>query len=627
MNWVTIIFSMASSACLLTALIHLFIWSRRRDAWEHLLFALAALGTASVAWCDLAMCHAASPAEFSTAARWIQPCLWLTLIPLALFVRLHLSAGRTWLLLAFLVMRTAVVGADFTTGQNLNFLEITDLHKTAWLGEIVSSPIGRANPWMWLGQLSNWVFLAYVADAAFSAWRRGSRRRALLVGGSIAFFLFAASMETAFIVWGHQPWPVMVSLFYLGIIMAMSYELGGEVLRAAQLDRDLRASAEQLSLAAEAVNLGLWFRHSGQSEFSVNNQFRELFGLGAKEQLYIEDFLHRLHPDDRESARQGIAAAFAGDGEYQTEHRVLLPSGEVRWIACQGRVNFDGDGQPGLFQGVSLDITRLKEADLVQQAHRNEIAHLARVASLGELSSALAHELNQPLSAILSNAQAAQLLLARKNQDLTEIHSILHDILVDDQRASEIIRRLRNLYKKSEFQPEPLDTNQLIQEVLKIMHYDLRAHSVSVVVQLTPDLPNIRGDRVQVQQVLINLILNAIDAMAQSDGGVRTLTPSSNLEADGRVRLSIADSGCGIAPGTEEDIFQPYHTTKPQGLGLGLSVSRSIARAHGGRLWAEKGTSAGATFHFTVPVWTGSPDEASDAALNKSHHSPQQTAH
>jgi len=172
MNWVTIIFSMASSACLLTALIHLFIWSRRRDAWEHLLFALAALGTASVAWCDLAMCHAASPAEFSTAARWIQPCLWLTLIPLALFVRLYLSAGRTWLLLAFLVMRTAVVGADFTTGQNLNFLEITDLHKTAWLGEIVSSPIGRANPWMWLGQLSNWVFLAYVADAAFSAWRR-----------------------------------------------------------------------------------------------------------------------------------------------------------------------------------------------------------------------------------------------------------------------------------------------------------------------------------------------------------------------------------------------------------------------------------------------------------------------
>jgi two-component system, LuxR family, sensor kinase FixL len=207
------------------------------------------------------------------------------------------------------------------------------------------------------------------------------------------------------------------------------------------------------------------------------------------------------------------------------------------------------------------------------------------------------------------------LLLARKNQDLGEIHGILHDILVDDRRASEIIRRLRNLYKKSEFQPEALDTNQLIQEVLKLMHYDLRAHSVSVVAQLTPDLPRIRGDRVQVQQVLINLILNAIDAMMQSEGGIRTLTPSSSLDNDGRVRLSIADSGVGIAVGKEEEIFQPYHTTKPQGLGLGLSVSRSIARAHGGLLWAEARVS-GATFHFTVPIWTNDSDVKNSVSIS-----------
>ena len=310
---------MTASACLLTAITHLFIWSRRRDTWEHLLFALAALGTAGVAWCDLAMCHASSPAAFATAARWIQPCLFLTLIPLAFFVRLYLSAGRTWFLWAFLVIRTAIVVLDFTFGQNINFLEITDLQKTVWLGETVSVPIGRANPWMVLNQLSNWTFLAFVADAGFSAWRRGNRRRALLVAGTIAFFLAAASVEAASIVWGQAPWPVTISLFYLGIVLAMSYELGGEVLRAAQLDRDLRASAEQLSLAAEAVNLGLWFKHSGHGEFSVNDQFRELFGVGPKGPLYIEDFLQRLHPDDRESARKDIAAAFSGDGEYQTE--------------------------------------------------------------------------------------------------------------------------------------------------------------------------------------------------------------------------------------------------------------------------------------------------------------------
>jgi PAS domain S-box-containing protein len=517
---------------------------------------------------------------------------------------------------------------DFTTGQNLNFLEIAGLEKIPWLGEMVSSPVGRSNPAMFVGQLSSLMLVVFVVDSAISAWRRGIRQRALLVGCSIVFFLVAASIQAALIVWGHRPWPVTVSLFYLGIILAMSYELGGEVLRAARLDRDLRRSAEQLSLAAEAVNLGLWYSQSGQGEFSANDQWRSLFGFAKADQIYIEDFLQRLHPDDRDKARESIAQAFRGDGSYQTEHRVLLANGEIRWIACQGRVNFDGHGQPGRFQGISMDVTRLKQADLEEQQHRNEVAHLLRVASLGELSSALAHELNQPLAAILNNAHAAQLLLAEKNHDLDEVHEILHDILTDNRRASEIIQRLRNLYKKSEFQPESLDANQLIEEVLKLMKFDLRARSVSVVACLTPGLPRIRGDRVQLQQVLINLVLNATDAMAQAAGGIRTLTPSSSVDPDGGVRISVADSGVGIAPGTEEQIFQPYHTTKPQGLGLGLSVSRSIMRAHGGHLWAENGASGGAIFHFIVPAWSDNTEgKSGDWGSKLIDPQPNQTAH
>jgi two-component system sensor kinase FixL len=243
-----------------------------------------------------------------------------------------------------------------------------------------------------------------------------------------------------------------------------------------------------------------------------------------------------------------------------------------------------------------------KLAQLETQARRNEAADLVRAASLGELSSALAHELKQPLSAILSNAQAGLLFLAQGNIDLDEIRDILRDIVEDDQRASDVIDRLRALMK-GQFQPQPLAANELIRDVLGLMHHDLTGREVQVVTELTPDLPCIRGDRVQLQQVLINLILNAEDAMSQAAQNGRTLTVRSG-RVEGRViQISVADTGSGIPSGDEEAIFESYHTTKPEGLGLGLSLSRSIVHAHGGRLWAENQASGGAEFHCTIPEW------------------------
>jgi two-component system sensor kinase FixL len=263
----------------------------------------------------------------------------------------------------------------------------------------------------------------------------------------------------------------------------------------------------------------------------------------------------------------------------------------------------NSENQPARLLGVSLDITQRKLAQLEAQAHRNEAAHLLRAASLGELSSALAHELKQPLSAILSNAQAGQLFLARGNIDLDEIRDILRDIVEDDQRASDVIDRLRALMKKGQFQPQPLAANELIRDVLRLMNHDLTGRAVRVVTDLTPDLPCIRGDRVQLQQVLINLILNAEDAMSQPAQTRRTLTVRSGRVEDRVIRISVADTGSGIPSGDEEAIFESYHTTKPEGLGLGLSLSRSIVHAHGGHLWAENQASGGAAFHCTIPEW------------------------
>jgi PAS domain S-box-containing protein len=606
MSWVTVIYSMTASACLTMALIHGVIWWRRRDAWANLLFMLAAMGTAMLAGCDLAEMRAESPAQFGLAIRWLHVPVWVITLSLAGFVRHYLRAGRTWLLWTVCGMRTLSLFLNFLTEQNLNYREITGLRQIAFLGEAISIPVGIVpNPWMLVGQLSSWALVVFVVDAATTVWRRGDRRLAVIVGGSIVFFVAAGIAQSALVVLGKLPSAATLSLFYLGVIVAMCYELGSEALRAAQLARDLRASEEQIALAAEAANLGFWFHEFARTEIWASDQWRVLFGFTKSERVHLDNFLQRLHPDDREMTRQTLAKANYGDGRHQTEYRILLPDGRMRWIASQGRVEFNRNGQPIRLRGVSLDITHSKQAEFEAQAHRNEVAHLLRVASLGELSSAVAHELNQPLAAILSNAQAAEVLLSRDKYDLEEIRQILRDIVTDDWRAREVIHRLRLLLKKSEFQPEPLEANELIKEVLKLMKFDLTARGVRVVTEFTTGLPSIRGDRVQLQQVLINLIFNASDAMAHPPESARILTLRSSRVEGSVIQISVLDTGSGIPPGDEETIFEPYYTTKPQGLGLGLSLSRSIVLAHRGRLWAENQSFGGATFHFAIPEWKG----------------------
>jgi C4-dicarboxylate-specific signal transduction histidine kinase len=219
---------------------------------------------------------------------------------------------------------------------------------------------------------------------------------------------------------------------------------------------------------------------------------------------------------------------------------------------------------------------------------------------LGELSGALAHELNQPLTAILSNAQAAQQFLRRDGADLDEVQEILKDIVDEDKRASEVIRRLRVLLTKGHVQLQPLDLNELVQDVLKIMRADLLYNGVSVNTELAPELPVVNGDRVQLQQVLLNLMINGCDAMADTPKHERNLVVRTELVAGEGVRVSVADQGCGIPPNVRERVFEPFITTKKQGMGLGLAVCRTIIAAHGGKLWVENNPGRGATFTFSL---------------------------
>ena len=357
-----------------------------------------------------------------------------------------------------------------------------------------------------------------------------------------------------------------------------------------------------MTLAAQAAEIEMWVWDISRGDVWMSSTGRARRGFGESEPIAFDRFLGSLHPDDRDSVRQSVEKSLKEGGEFEREYRIVRPDGETRWIATRGAVERDAMGAPVRMRGVSLDITPRRTAELEVLQQRSELAHLSRVTMVGELSGSLAHELNQPLTAILSNAQAAQRLLAREAPDLDEVREILKDIVDEDKRAGEVIRRLRLLLKKGELHQLPLDLSEVVQDVLRIMRSDLVNQGVTVGTELAPDLPAARGDRVQLQQVLLNLVVNGCDSMAGSLETERRLLVRTERDGNERVHVSVADRGCGIPPEKVTGIFEPFFTTKLHGLGLGLAVCRTIVSAHGGEIWATNNAGRGATVHFTLPA-------------------------
>lgn len=287
---------------------------------------------------------------------------------------------------------------------------------------------------------------------------------------------------------------------------------------------------------------------------------------------------------------------------FIAEERITDARGKMRWLQTVKRPIIDNDGSAKQMLGASTDITLRKETEIELREQRLELAHVARISTMGELAASLAHELNQPLTAILSNAQAALRFLSSKPADLEEVREILQDIVKDNSRAGEVIRRMRALVKKEELDFAPVDLASLIRDVVALVHSDAILQNIHIALELDDNLPPVQGDKVQLQQVMLNLLLNAFDAM--KDCPVHEREVKLQLERDGMgvIRASVSDCGTGLSGDKLDKIFQPFYTTKGEGLGMGLSICRSIIEAHGGRLWAENNTARGATFYFTIPV-------------------------
>ncbi len=856
MSWVTVIWSMGGGACLTLALMHLVVWWKDRTSRANLIFAVMAVAVAVLAALELAMMRAETPREFDVAVRWLHVPAWVIIVSLVIFVRLYLRAGRQWLAWAVIGVRTLSLILNFVLSPNINYREITALQHVSLLGESVSVPEGVPNPWTLLPQLSLLLLVIFVADATIAVWRRGERRQALMVGGSILLFTMAGTGEGVAITWGIISMPVTVSLFYQALVATMAYDLSYKVLRAAALARRLQASEaglreseqrfrivadsapvliwmsgldklctffnkpwleftgrsleqemgngwaesvhpddlqrclknyveafdarkpfvmqyrlrrhdgeyrwisdngvprydaqknfagyigscldvteliskedalrdskERIDLAAKAAGLVVWTWDIARDEVWLSDKDRVLFGFAQSEKLNAERVRNVVHPEDRQFVSQLVEKSLNTSEEIEAEYRVVLADGNVRWVTRRGRVEFDGDGKPACERGVLMDITGRKQADekfrlaveaspsgivlvdgegrivlvntqtekmfgysrgeLIGQsvemlvpkrfganhpAHRakfmavpkaramgagrelfarrkdgtefaieiglnpiqtadgvlvlaavaditarkqaevealqrrEEIGHLSRVAVMGELTASIAHELNQPLSGIISNASAGQRFIDRGDVDLREFRDLLADIVADGRRAGDVIRGIQTMVKKGGPTRQRLNVNDLVANVVHMINPNAMHHSCEVQTSLEPNLPPIEADPIQLQQVLINLVINAFDAMRNTPLSRRKVVIATERNGDGVICMSVRDYGTGIPEEARERVFEQFFTTKAKGLGMGLGIVRSIVESHGGTVAGENVDGGGARFHFTLPA-------------------------
>jgi len=446
------------------------------------------------------------------------------------------------------------------------------------------------------------IYQLALASVVVSAWYggRGPGLFALLisVGGVLYWFIpppdsFTLPVEYAF----------SLALFLaLGIVLT-EFSVGRR-----RVEHALEESEGRFRLMAETVPEILWIESiEPRGSLYVSSRYEKIWGRRIQD-LYRDPnvWLESVHPEDRDQVSSTYARWLAGEGadRLDVEFRIVRPDGETRWIHTRGSLIRDERGKPYRASGIAEDITEAKRAEEALIKAQTDLAHVTRATTMGQLAASIAHEVNQPLAAIVIGGNACQHWLAAEPPNLVQAREAALRIVKDATRAADVITKVRALTTKSPGRKDWVNINEAIGEVISLTRAEAQKCRVALQTRLSADVPPVLGDRVQLQQVLLNLIVNGIEAMSGPVDGPRDLIVGSAKEVPNGILVTVRDCGAGLDSGTAERLFDAFYTTKPGGMGMGLAISRSIIESHGGRIWATPNTPRGAVFQFTLPVGT-----------------------
>ena len=376
MNFVAVIWSMNAGACLTLAAFYGAVWSKQRANRAYLLFSCSAVAAAVISAFELRMMNATTVEQYQLLMRWIHVPVWVLTLSFVAFVRLYLHAGRPWLAWSIYVLRTVVLILNFVFPVS-DFNRITGIHHFSWAGDTISVPVGIPNPWGLLSQISLLLLLIFSIEATITVWRRGDRRRALLVGGSMVFGAILA-WHVPMVIWGIIETPFFLAFTYTGVVAAMGYELSRDMARAARLTRELEISEKRFNLAADSANLGMWEWDLEKDEIWVSPTRRAQLGFPPTGRITFEELISRWHEGDRDKVRQAVNDAIQQGKDYQAEFRFVRGDGSMQWVCARGRVQVDEKGDPKRLTGISLDVTARKEAEVLAQQQRGELERLTQ---------------------------------------------------------------------------------------------------------------------------------------------------------------------------------------------------------------------------------------------------------
>jgi PAS domain S-box-containing protein len=370
-----------------------------------------------------------------------------------------------------------------------------------------------------------------------------------------------------------------------------------------QAEEKRRESELLFRRLAENIQEVFWFDDpAGTRTIYVSPAYEKIWGRTA-ESLYQNplSWLQAIHPEDRERVRTLFTPANLAEGRFDVEYRILRPDGTIRWIHDRGFPVRDESGHVQCIAGLAEDVTSIKQAADRERQLLADLAHMGRLTTMGELASGLAHELNQPLAAIINYVDAGVRLLRTSTQTPPRVIEAMEAAAAEAERAGKIIHRMKNFLRRTEPRQSAVDANQLVQEALALAGRDMRLSSAHLQLDLASNLPPLLADRIQIEQVVLNLVRNALEAMQDTPAEERILTVRTRRASQGEAEIAVSDTGCGLPPETRNQLFQPFFTTKPNGMGMGLAISRTIAAAHGGRLEATPHAVRGATFTLALP--------------------------